>query len=81
MPANKNQRKHILKIDLSGESIFMQVPRPKRSTVIIFLLVVLLGIVLFIAIKEPELHSKALNLVISIIEAILTFFSASPKSK
>jgi hypothetical protein len=61
------------------ESIFMQAPRPKRSTAIIIALLVMLAIVFWIGLNDPELRSKVLELVISIIEAILTLFSVDSK--
>jgi hypothetical protein len=81
MPTNNKHHKPLFKLVVMPESIFMQAPRPKRNTVILITLMVLLGIALLIASNEPGLHSKALELVISIIEAILTFFSATLKNK
>lgn len=79
--ANKKQKKHLFGIDVTSESVFMQFPRPKGSTVVIIIMALLLAIVLLIAAFEDSLRSKALELVISIIEAIVTFFSASSKNK
>jgi hypothetical protein len=81
MASNKNQKKRVFSIDRTSDNVFVQFPRPKRSTVITTVLILLLVIVLLIAVSEPEMRAKALELVISIIEAIVTFFSASPKSK
>ena len=78
---NKKQHKPLFKIVVMPESVFVQVPRPKRNTVTLIASLILLGIALLIGFNEPELRSKAGELVISIIEAILTFFSTSLKNK
>jgi len=81
MPPNAKQQKPIFKFVVTPKNIFMQSPKPKRSTVVLIMLALLLVIVLLIAVYEDGLRSKALDLVISIVEAILTFFSAASKNK
>lgn len=81
MSSNKKQKKRLFGIDVTSESIFMQFPRLKRSTAVLIILAMLLAIALFIAVFEDGLRSKALELIISIIEAILIFFNAEQKSK
>ncbi len=81
MAPNSKQSKPIFKFIVTSNNIFMQTSKPKRNTMIIIVLLLLLGIALLIASNVPELRSKALDLVVSIIEAILTFFSASLKNK
>ena len=81
MPPNNKQRKPFFKIEFTPEDIYIQTRRPKRNTVILVTLAFFLIIVILIALNEQSMRSKALELVMSIIEAILTFFSASPKNK
>ena len=79
MSKNNKQRKPLFKLVIMPENIFVQAPRPKRNTVIVIVLIILLIIVLIVASNEPELHRKAMELVISIVEAIVTFFTVSPR--
>lgn len=74
-------RKPLFKFEVTPEKVFLEAQRPKRKTILLVALGLLLIIVLFVAISEHSLRTKALELVISIIEAILTFFSVTPTEK
>ena len=81
MSTNNKQDKPLFKLIVTQKNISMKAPSPSRRTVIIMVLLILLSIVLLIAITEHDLRSKALELCISIVDAVLTFFKAGPKSK
>jgi len=81
MSTNNKQDKPLFKLIVTPKNIFMKAPSPNRNTVIIIALVLLLGIALLIGVNDHELRSKALELVMTIIDAILTFFNIGSKSK
>lgn len=77
----QKQQKPVFKFVVTPTNIFMRASKPKRSTVAAIVLIVLLIVLLLIAAYEDGLRTKALEMVITIIEAIVTFFSANPKNK
>jgi hypothetical protein len=81
MPAKTKQRKPFFKVEFSPENFFIQIRRPKRGAMMLAVLALLLIILLAIAVHDQDLRSKALELAISIIEAILTFFGMNLKNK
>jgi uncharacterized integral membrane protein len=81
MPPINKQRKPFFKIEFSVENIYIQFRRPKRKMMILVTLALFLIIVILIAINEQSMRLEALELVMTLIEAFLTFFKTGPKSK
>jgi len=81
MSTDNKQDKPLFKLIVTQKNISMKASNPSLKTIKIVVFLALLGIVLFIAFNEPNLRSKALDLMISIIQAVVTFFNAGPKTK
>ncbi len=74
-----DRRKPTFKLIVTPQSISILAPKPKRSTIAIIVLILLLTLLLLVAISDEGLRSRALESVLTVVEAMLPFWSAALK--
>ncbi len=78
---NSKPNKPLFKLEVTRTSVLIQALKPKRRALIVISLLLLLIVLIAIALTQPDLQSKCLDLVLSLLELALGSLFAPAKGR